>query len=87
MPPGDSPPADPAAPFGAALGGSGVLLDGRYRIGAPVAEGLLLRELRGEDTHTGGAVSLWMPHRQVAPAFEDIEAEMAASALTRLARG
>ncbi len=58
-----------------------MLLDGRYRIGAPVSEGLLLRELRGEDTQTGATVSLWMPHRQVAPALEDIEAEIAASEL------
>lgn len=76
MPPGS--PEDPAAALG---GGSGMLLDGRYRIGAPVSEGLLLRELRGEDTHTGATVSLWMPHRQVAPALEDIEAEIAASEL------
>lgn len=76
MPPGS--PEDSSAVPG---GGSGVLLDGRYRIGAPVSEGLLLRELRGEDTHTGATVALWMPHRQVAPALEDIEAEIAASEL------
>lgn len=65
------------APGGPAFGGElGSLLDGRYRVNAPVAEGILLRELRGTDTRDGRDVALWMPHRHVAPAFEDIEAEI-----------
>lgn len=68
-------------PSGEASGGElGSLLDGRYRIEIPVAEGILLRELRGRDEKEARPVSLWLPHRQVAPAFEDIEEEIAAAA-------
>jgi serine/threonine-protein kinase len=67
----------PGAPGAGELGS---LLDGRYRIELPVAEGILLRELRGRDEREGREISLWLPHRQVAPAFEDIEAEIAAVA-------
>jgi hypothetical protein len=66
------------APGGPLFGGElGSLLDGRYRINTPVAEGILLRELRGTDVRDGSDVALWMPHRQVAPAYEDIDAEIA----------
>lgn len=68
------------APGGQGFGGElGSLLDGRYRVNAPVAESVLLRELRGTDVRDGSDVALWMPHRHVAPAFEDIDAEIALS--------
>ncbi len=75
------PPSSGAAPGGQESPALASLLDDRYRMEAPIAEGILLRELRGIDTQTGAAVALWMPHREVTPAFEDIEAEMATSAL------
>ena len=52
------------------------LLDGRYRLHTPISEGVLLRELLATDEHTGEDVSVWLPHRQVSPAFEDIEQEL-----------
>lgn len=69
-------PGDPAA--GGELGS---LLDGRYRVNTPVAEGVLLRELLGTDVRDGSDVALWMPHRHVAPASEDIDAEIAAGSV------
>ncbi|MBK7534076.1 MAG: hypothetical protein IPI49_01650 [Myxococcales bacterium] len=53
-----------------------MLLDGRYRVLTPIAEGVLLRELQGRDEHTGADVAVWLPHRAVTPAFEDIQAEL-----------
>lgn len=58
-----------------ARGGS-FALDGRYFLHAPVAEGLLLRELAATDARDGREVSVWLPHRSISPAFEDIEAEV-----------
>ena len=73
-------------PGGPSFGGElGSLLDGRYRINTPVAEGILLRELRGTDVRDGSDVALWMPHRQVAPAYEDIDAEIASGRAEDLA--
>ncbi|MEZ4358843.1 MAG: hypothetical protein R3B48_01585 [Kofleriaceae bacterium] len=59
--------------------GTELVLDGRFRLDAPIAEGVFLREYRAADLRAQTPVALWIPHREVAPAFEDIEAEIAAS--------
>lgn len=60
----------------AGLRGGSFALDGRYFLHAPLAEGLLLRELAATDARGGRDVSVWLPHRSISPAFEDIEAEV-----------
>lgn len=60
----------------AGVRGGSFALDGRYFLHAPLSEGLLLRELAATDARGGREVSVWLPHRSISPAFEDIEAEV-----------